>query len=358
VIGNLHEVDATNAFYENGRGKPQVNLMSFGELNLRRFKLTPDGPVSPLSIRDCNRSFDVLRNSAFMKSLDSQVHRSVFIESLWFALVIFMVYLLECCTEAIFRRVTNLQVIKSGRGGIVKIGLLGIFCASFAIGFSSPQPVNAGSFSISFYEETTQPGSNFFTDYTLVGVGLFEIASSAVTPDNLVMFSAPEFLSFEVSLSLSTGDSSTFTLGIDDFEEGDTRERGLLFDGSGAPLRFDRPNTVASNARSMCEPVCEIALGARATLSLLDADTYEGVYLEDGSITTRSNVLGGLPPGTPFTPFAGAWTYAKGTSYDGGSGSGTGGLYKLGEVPIPAAFWLFGTGLLGLAGVAKRKKVA
>lgn len=240
----------------------------------------------------------------------------------------------------------------------MKSRLLGIFCTSIIFACSSQQPVNAASFLISLYEETTQPGSNFFTDYTLVGVGPFEIADSAVTPSNLVLFSNPAFLSFEASLTLSTGDSTTFTLGIDDFEEGNTRERGLLFDGSGAPLRFDRPNTLVSNARSMCEPICEIALGARATLSLLDADSFEGVYLDDGTITTRSNVLGGLPPGTPFTPFAGGWTYGKGTSYDGGSGIGTGGLYLLSAVPVPAAFWLFGTGLLGLAGVARRKKVA
>lgn len=237
----------------------------------------------------------------------------------------------------------------------MKSRLLGISCASIIFAFSSQQPVNAASFFISFYEETTQPGSNFFTDYTLVGVGTFDIMDSAVTPNNLVMFSDPEFLSFEASLSLSTGDSTTFTLDIDDFEEGNTRERGLLFDGIGAPLRFDRPNTVASNARSMCEPICEIALGARATLSLLDGDSYEGVYLNDGSISTRSNVLGGLPPGTPFTPFAGGWTYGKGTSYDGGSGIGTGGLYLLSAVPVPAAFWLFGSGLLGLVGFARRK---
>ena len=155
---------------------------------------------------------------------------------------------------------------------------------------------------------------------------------------------------------LSTGDSSTFTLGMDDFQEGNTREQGLLFDGSGAPLRFDRPNTVASNTASMCDPMCSgVALGARATLSLLDFDAFQTVYLDDGSITTRSNVLDSLPPGTPFTPFAGNWTYGKGTGV-GGSGIGIGGLYILGEVPVPAAFWLFGSGLLGLVGIARHKR--
>ena len=221
-------------------------------------------------------------------------------------------------------------------------------------------PAQAALFAITFHEQTGdigQNGHNFFDDYTFVGSGIFEIADSAVTPDNLVMFSDPEFLSFEASLSLSTGDSSTFTLGIDDFEEGDTREQGLLFDASAAPLRFDRPDFIVSNTRSMCDPTCEVGLGSRATLSLIDADAFEGVYLNDGSVTTRTDVLNSLPPGTPFTPFAGNWTYGKGTIV-GGSGMGTGGFYQLSAVPVPAAIWLLGSGLLGLIGMAWRKKVA
>jgi hypothetical protein len=221
-------------------------------------------------------------------------------------------------------------------------------------------PAQAALFAITFHEQTGdigQNGHNFFDDYTFVGSGIFEIADIAVTPLNLVMFSDPEFLSFEASLSVSTLDSSTFTLGIDDFEEGDTRERGLLFDASAIPLRFDRPGFLVSNARSMCDPTCEVALGGRATLSLLDADNYQTVYLTDGTVTSRSDVLALLPPGTPFTPFAGGFTYGKGVNV-GGSGIGTGGVYQLSAVPVPAAIWLLGSGLLGLIGMAWRKKIA
>jgi len=31
-------------------------------------------------------------------------------------------------------------------------------------------------------------------------------------------------------------------------------------------------------------------------------------------------------------------------------------ITRVGEVPLPAAFWLFGSGLIGLAGIARRKK--
>jgi hypothetical protein len=212
----------------------------------------------------------------------------------------------------------------------------------------------AALFSITFHELTGEinDGHNFFDDYTLGGSGTFAIANSAVTANNLVMFSDLEFLSFEANFSVSTGDSSTFTLGIDDFEEGDTRERGLLFDGSAAPLRFDRPTTIDSNSRSMCDPSCEPALGGRATVSLLDDNTFQVVYLDDGTVTTRSDAL---VLEEPFTPLAGGWTYGKGTGV-GGSGIGTGGYYQLSEIPIPAAIWLLGSGLLGLIGIARRKK--
>ena len=215
----------------------------------------------------------------------------------------------------------------------------------------------AALLSITFYEQTgdiAENGHNFFDDYTLAGGGTFEIADIAVFADSLVLFSDPNFLSFEATLSpLSTGDSSTFTLGMDDFQPGDRREQGLLFDGLGAPLRFDRPDTTSSNTRTVCDPTCDVAVGARATLALLDNDTFEIVYLDDGSIAGRSDLL----PGTPFTPFAGNWTYGKGTGVDG-SGIGIGGLYILSEVPIPASFWLFGSGLLGLVSIARRKKSA
>jgi len=44
---------------------------------------------------------------------------------------------------------------------------------------------------------------------------------------------------------------------------------------------------------------------------------------------------------------------------DGPSGTvGSGTVQSLAAVPIPAAVWLFGSGLLGLIGMARRKKAA
>jgi hypothetical protein len=230
-----------------------------------------------------------------------------------------------------------------------------LYCTLLAV--SILPSAQAASFSINFYEQRgniNENGHNFFDDYTYVGGGTFEISDSAVMPDNLVMFSDPEFLSFETSFTgLSTGDMSTFTLGIDDFEEGDTNERGLLFDAAAVPLRFDRPVTTSSGNRTMCDPTCEIAFGSRATVVLVDNDLFEAIYLGDGTVTTKSNNVSGAP----FTPFAGNWTYLKGTSI-GGSGITLDGFYTITAVPVPAAFWLFTSGLLGLIGISRRKKEA
>jgi hypothetical protein len=213
--------------------------------------------------------------------------------------------------------------------------------------------VNAATYAITFYEgigDTT----NIFTGHVVVGSGTFSIADSAVIPNNLVMFSDPEFLSFEASLSVTTGDSSTFTLGIDDFREGTDRERGILFDASGNPFRFDLPGLTVSDSRTMCEPTCSVAVGARARLTLVDDNNFEKVFLDDGSI----ELLSALIPGTPYTPLAGVWSYHKGTSYDGGSGVTVDGYYQISAVPIPPAILLFGSGLIGLIGVTRRRKVA
>lgn len=73
VIGNSHEVDAYNAFREIYQHNRQVNLISFGGLNKCRLEFGPDGPSSPVSIRDCDRRFAMLRDAQFVRSLDGLV---------------------------------------------------------------------------------------------------------------------------------------------------------------------------------------------------------------------------------------------------------------------------------------------
>jgi hypothetical protein len=229
--------------------------------------------------------------------------------------------------------------------------LTALYTTAFA--FTYFTGAHAATYSLTFFESIGDT-SNLFTEYSIVGSGTFSIADSAVTPNNLVMFSDPEFLSFVASLSVTTGDSSTFTLGSDDFSEGTDRERGILFDASATPFRFDHPDFTTTNSRTMCEPTCDIAIGGRAALALVDDNNFEKVFLDDGSIELLSDLI----PGTPYTPLAGVWSYQKGTNYDGGSGIAVSGYYQISAVPIPPAILLFGSGLLGLIGITRRKKAA
>ena len=73
IIGNSHEVDAFNAFYEIYQDNARVNLISFGGLNKCRLEFGTDGPASPVSIRDCDRRFALLRDEDFVISLDGLV---------------------------------------------------------------------------------------------------------------------------------------------------------------------------------------------------------------------------------------------------------------------------------------------
>tara|TARA_R110002110_G_scaffold303525_2_gene517633 strand:+ start:253 stop:2235 length:1983 start_codon:yes stop_codon:yes gene_type:complete len=73
IIGNSHEVDAYNAFYEVYGNDPRVNLISFGGLNKCRLEFSSQGPSSPIAIRDCDQRFATLREANFVNSLNALV---------------------------------------------------------------------------------------------------------------------------------------------------------------------------------------------------------------------------------------------------------------------------------------------
>ena len=58
----------------------------------------------------------------------------------------------------------------------------------------------AANYSVIFYEFGGSGGGNFFDDYAFAGAAVFEIDDSAVTPDNLVLFSDKDgFLRYRAS---------------------------------------------------------------------------------------------------------------------------------------------------------------
>ena len=86
-----------------------------------------------------------------------------------------------------------------------------------------------------------------------------------------------------------------------------------------------------------------------------DAGNKNGTWTIDTSKTTATRFLVGLKPDGGFAYFnVGGAT--SGTYSALSHGLSHGNLY--GEVPIPAAAWLFGSGLIGLAGIARKRKAS
>jgi len=240
-----------------------------------------------------------------------------------------------------------------------KARLLGAIVGSIFFFFSVSIPVSAATYSITFYEKLSGPVDNLFnTDhYVVSGTGSFEINDEAVTADNLVLFSdSSNFLSFDVTITSTIG-SAQFTLGIDDFPpHGDgtgtgaeTHEQGILFDASGQPLRFDNPATTFGNTAQICDPTCDTPVTSKAGLVLLDDNGFDTVFLNDGTLTTLNIAT---LNGDAFTALNGAWGFSPLGSI---SNTFPPSYYLIETVPIPAAVWLFGSGLIGLIGIARRK---
>lgn len=248
---------------------------------------------------------------------------------------------------------------------------LSVALFSFMLSIGEIPDAQAALFSISFYEETgdinsADPGpglNNFFDDYTFTGGGTFEILNTAIGPDGLVPFGSGDFLNFSISISLfddplvTGADGASFTLGVDDFQLGEPEERGLLFDDTGTPLQFRVVGSGAASSKTMCtgpsdpSTSCEgVTLNNQTNLVLIQNTSFEEIFLTGtGEVTT---VSANMNPVLPFTQFAGDWTYFQGVNV-GGEGITKNGYYTVNAIPVPAAIWLFVSGLLGLVSISR-----
>ena len=95
-------------------------------------------------------------------------------------------------------------------------------------------------------------------------------------------------------------------------------------------------------------------------LDVLDFSTFDVKFYDGSSLTTMTYVTD-----TSGSYYEGSGPLNPGTNYYvqvSGVTSGTnGGLYQfsyaMSPVPLPAAAWLFGSGLLGLVGIARRRSI-
>lgn len=220
--------------------------------------------------------------------------------------------------------------------------------------------VSAANYTITFFEliGNIADGNNLYDDYQVSGTGTFEINDAAIGPNSLVLFSdSSNFLAFDAVMTTTLGNGQ-FTLGIDDFPPADnsplnTDEQGILFDASGQPLRFDNPDTSDSNTAVICDPGCDELIVNRAGLTLWDDDAFDKVFLDDGTITTS---VVAITNGFAYTPFNGEWDFNPLDSLSRTDHINSYYLIETAFVPLPAGVWLFGSGLLGLIGIARRKK--
>jgi hypothetical protein len=86
--------------------------------------------------------------------------------------------------------------------------------------------------------------------------------------------------------------------------------------------------------------------GGAQTVLWLAQDYVSGAVMSS-SATASSSTFASLG----ITPGSYVWTWGTGATADSFT-------LNVGAVPVPAAAWLFGSGLLGLIGVARRKKVS
>jgi hypothetical protein len=92
---------------------------------------------------------------------------------------------------------------------------------------------------------------------------------------------------------------------------------------------------------------------------LTDFEFPEPMAQSGMAVTTATELLGSLNAPGSFTFDATPGDYF--VSFFGEAGASTSyGMYgiEISQVPLPAAVWLFGSGLIGLIGISRRKKAA
>jgi hypothetical protein len=121
-----------------------------------------------------------------------------------------------------------------------------------------------------------------------------------------------------------------------------------------AVLNFD----TAADTITIVGGVAGLGIGAGTTLLTgsftsfdfqLDAPTQSEIFSGSGPDTKARSLLDaiGVDPATPFEFF--------GITIEAANGNVTSTDFVNTAVPVPAAVWLFGSGLLGLVGVARRR---
>jgi hypothetical protein len=144
-------------------------------------------------------------------------------------------------------------------------------------------------------------------------------------------------------------DGDTFSIPSDD-----TEFIGVVVstaDGAGSwTVTFDPSSDLFGNAQSS---ITSLVSGTFSGLTMAWLDAPDDSVLSSTPITSIITTLGTTftSPDLPSQKLQISWTNSL-----AGAGFDTEAVFN--PVPLPAAVWLFGSGLLGLIGMARRKKAA
>ncbi len=227
----------------------------------------------------------------------------------------------------------------------MKLKKLAIAAGTLSL-LSSMQMAQAALYNVTgiFDEPQTQTGNTTFTgtfDWdaaTNTISGLQGTMNAAMYP-NANMGAVPDYnLSYQLASSYDavTGDvvASVFSVNSTDvffgggYNTGDTMKLGALNGADGFTPNLNSYFTLAFNANTMMGNVDQMVYGDCAPTGLM-GPMMTGNMCMTGHL--GGGTMGGVPLSLSITPS---------------------------PVPVPAAVWLFGSGLMGLIGVARRCKPA
>ena len=92
-------------------------------------------------------------------------------------------------------------------------------------------------------------------------------------------------------------------------------------------------------------------IAGTSTASTLTVDSVGNIT--GGSVTLNASTPGAITGDLALDVDAGTWTFVSSGVV---ASSGTGAFAQVSAVPVPAAVWLFGSALIGLTGVARRRR--